>query len=221
MWRQPASCQRNLGQRDKLSAAGFSHYRLTEVADPRRPVNGNSPGQEHFPIGARRWRMIGVCFRTRSFTFVYITAEWNIGMFSTCILPVRMKFIAVLTILLFLPSISLAAIELKKLKFIYHDQSPYRDLALKVYGLNWGKSGSNRKIGYADIEVGAFDINDDGVEEVFLKFNFGCGNYAGCEILVYNIKACLFGYHPHPLYVVCLLGLQARAGAGALRRRSG
>ena len=31
----------------------------------------------------------------------------------------------------------------------------------------------------------------------------------------------LSGYHPHPLYVVCLLGLQARAGAGALRRRSG
>ena len=36
-----------------------------------------------------------------------------------------------------------------------------------------------------------------------------------------NIEACLSGYHPHPLYVVCLLGLQARAGAGALRRRSG
>ena len=35
------------------------------------------------------------------------------------------------------------------------------------------------------------------------------------------IIACLSGYHPHPLYVVCLLGLQARAGAGALRRRSG
>ena len=34
-------------------------------------------------------------------------------------------------------------------------------------------------------------------------------------------SACLSGYHPHPLYVVCLLGLQARAGAGALRRRSG
>ena len=34
-------------------------------------------------------------------------------------------------------------------------------------------------------------------------------------------EACLSGYHPHPLYVVCLLGLQARAGAGALRRRSG
>ena len=33
--------------------------------------------------------------------------------------------------------------------------------------------------------------------------------------------SCLSGYHPHPLYVVCLLGLQARAGAGALRRRSG
>ena len=31
----------------------------------------------------------------------------------------------------------------------------------------------------------------------------------------------LSGNHPHPLYVVCLLGLQARAGAGALRRRSG
>ena len=36
-----------------------------------------------------------------------------------------------------------------------------------------------------------------------------------------NNEACLSGYHPHPLYVVCLLGLQARAGAGALRRRSG
>ena len=34
-------------------------------------------------------------------------------------------------------------------------------------------------------------------------------------------ESCLSGYHPHPLYVVCLLGLQARAGAGALRRRSG
>ena len=34
-------------------------------------------------------------------------------------------------------------------------------------------------------------------------------------------KPCLSGYHPHPLYVVCLLGLQATAGAGALRRRSG
>ena len=36
-----------------------------------------------------------------------------------------------------------------------------------------------------------------------------------------SIDPCLSGYHPHPLYVVCLLGLQARAGAGALRRRSG
>ena len=36
-----------------------------------------------------------------------------------------------------------------------------------------------------------------------------------------DIFPCLSGYHPHPLYVVCLLGLQARAGAGALRRRSG
>ena len=38
----------------------------------------------------------------------------------------------------------------------------------------------------------------------------------------YRMKdPCLSGYHPHPLYVVCLLGLQARTGAGALRRRSG
>ena len=36
-----------------------------------------------------------------------------------------------------------------------------------------------------------------------------------------KLEPCLSGYHPHPLYVVCLLGLQARAGAGALRRRSG
>ena len=36
-----------------------------------------------------------------------------------------------------------------------------------------------------------------------------------------GVEACLSGYHPHPLYVVCLLGLQARVGAGALRRRSG
>ena len=42
-----------------------------------------------------------------------------------------------------------------------------------------------------------------------------------CLELGPNMEACLSGYHPHPLYVVCLLGLQARAGAGALRRRSG
>ena len=41
------------------------------------------------------------------------------------------------------------------------------------------------------------------------------------EIELTTINPCLSGYHPHPLYVVCLLGLQARAGAGALRRRSG
>ena len=39
--------------------------------------------------------------------------------------------------------------------------------------------------------------------------------------MLQGFQACLSGYHPHPLYVVCLLGLQARAGAGALRRRSG
>ena len=44
--------------------------------------------------------------------------------------------------------------------------------------------------------------------------------FTGKETIVKDY-ACLSGYHPHPLYVVCLLGLQARAGAGALRRRSG
>ena len=41
------------------------------------------------------------------------------------------------------------------------------------------------------------------------------------DVYSLRIGPCLSGYHPHPLYVVCLLGLQARAGAGALRRRSG
>ena len=41
------------------------------------------------------------------------------------------------------------------------------------------------------------------------------------SIVLLSNEACLSGYRPHPLYVVCLLGLQARAGAGALRRRSG
>ncbi len=45
----------------------------------------------------------------------------------------------------------------------------------------------------------------------------GTGRYDG----EHKKESCLSGYHPHPLYVVCLLGLQARAGAGALRRRSG
>ncbi len=44
---------------------------------------------------------------------------------------------------------------------------------------------------------------------------------SGGAHLIYFFIPCLSGYHPHPLYVVCLLGLQARAGAGALRRRSG
>ena len=47
------------------------------------------------------------------------------------------------------------------------------------------------------------------------------GIYMGALGFGYNKDPCLSGYHPHPLYVVCLLGLQARAGAGALRRRSG
>ena len=42
------------------------------------------------------------------------------------------------------------------------------------------------------------------------------------KCLIYlMLNACLSGYHPHPLYVVCLFALQARAAAGALRRRSG
>jgi len=40
-------------------------------------------------------------------------------------------------------------------------------------------------------------------------------------LVSYKFVPCLSGYHPHPLYVVCLLGLQARAATGALRRRSG
>ena len=47
------------------------------------------------------------------------------------------------------------------------------------------------------------------------------GKRAGIGGDIYMYHPCLSGYHPHPLYVVCLLGLQARAGAGALRRRSG
>ena len=46
-------------------------------------------------------------------------------------------------------------------------------------------------------------------------------NIAKTVRIYHWFDACLSGYHPHPLYVVCLLGLQARAGAGALRRRSG
>ena len=47
-------------------------------------------------------------------------------------------------------------------------------------------------------------------------------NYQNTVLMAQQeVEACLSGYHPHPLYVVCLLGLQARAGAGALRRRSG
>ena len=49
-------------------------------------------------------------------------------------------------------------------------------------------------------------------------------NYGSVETLDHVLPkniSCLSGYHPHPLYVVCLLGLQARADAGALRRRSG
>ena len=47
------------------------------------------------------------------------------------------------------------------------------------------------------------------------------GESEGFDYAVWKLIPCLSGYHPHPLYVVCLLGLQARAAAGALRRRSG
>ena len=62
-----------------------------------------------------------------------------------------------------------------------------------------------------------------------LRLNTGTvkGNFVNIHLLVspegpnHVDEPCLSGYHPHPLYVVCLLGLQARVGAGALRRRSG
>ena len=50
------------------------------------------------------------------------------------------------------------------------------------------------------------------------EFDDRCWSAEGQGLMV---QPCLSGYHPHPLYVVCLLGLQARPGAGALRRRSG
>ena len=43
-----------------------------------------------------------------------------------------------------------------------------------------------------------------------------CAGYSTQPTDAAKIIPCLSGYHPHPLYVVCLLGLQARAGAGAL-----
>ena len=63
-----------------------------------------------------------------------------------------------------------------------------------------------------------------GVPEVDLVHGLrGTGQGHGreqAEVELWNVP-CLSGYHPHPLYVVSLLGLQVRAAAGALRRRSG
>ena len=63
----------------------------------------------------------------------------------------------------------------------------------------------------------------DTVCAMFMLHHLGRTNRRQTERAVLDTlkEACLSGYHPHPLYVVCLLGLQARAGAGALRRRSG
>ena len=61
-----------------------------------------------------------------------------------------------------------------------------------------------------------FEVDDNGLgmdNEIFQE--------SFATIGASKTESCLSGYHPHPLYVVCLLGLQARAGAGALRRRSG
>ena len=76
-----------------------------------------------------------------------------------------------------------------------------------------------------------FKDPESGKTLVFITNNFSlpaatiCALYKSrwqVELFFKWIKQpCLSGYHPHPLYVVCLLGLQARAGAGALRRRSG
>ena len=64
------------------------------------------------------------------------------------------------------------------------------------------------------------DGSTDNTRQVVLAFNDPRIHYIYQHNQGEN-EACLSGYHPHPLYVVCLLGLQARAGAGALRRRSG
>ena len=65
----------------------------------------------------------------------------------------------------------------------------------------------------------SFTKNVDWLSQILKPF--GSVKIHGKMAYVDRNKSCLSGYHPHPLYVVCLLGLQARAGAGALRRRSG
>ena len=57
--------------------------------------------------------------------------------------------------------------------------------------------------------------------EVHFQLKLPKEQWDGGDLIAVETIPCLSGYHPHPLYVVCLLGLQARAGAGALRRRSG
>ena len=59
------------------------------------------------------------------------------------------------------------------------------------------------------------------VRQMLLNFISNSVKFTEIGTIIAKIEPCLSGYHPHPLYVVCLLGLQARAGAGALRRRSG
>ena len=110
-----------------------------------------------------------------------------------------------------------------------------------VYNLGADEE-TGTKAGYININDGDADNNNDAqidVNNVRLKSEgtFYAAGEAGTgegtlthesvvlaatkPVEVFSYVACLSGYHPHPLYVVCLLGLQARAGAGALRRRSG
>ena len=77
---------------------------------------------------------------------------------------------------------------------------------------------NKREALFNKLNVFAAEVDRDRTRtEAFLSFVVDIGR-ASREL---NDESCLSGYHPHPLYVVCLLGLQARAGAGALRRRSG
>ena len=72
-----------------------------------------------------------------------------------------------------------------------------------------------------------YKLGDDNLAEDLTELETSASTQAGVALGVLkteiapSLDPCLSGYHPHPLYVVCLLGLQARAGAGALRRRSG
>ena len=107
------------------------------------------------------------------------------------------------------------ATKLNDLRYVMIDE--YQDFSDLFYGI------VNTMIQY-NPDLNVFAVGDDwqainAFAGSDLKF---FSNFTGYfDNAVTKNLACLSGYHPHPLYVVCLLGLQARAGAGALRRRSG